>query len=93
MGFYIFMKVPSSAENKKMISGVVKKCLDVLSKHMDSVQIMGTWVNEHDETEIISYGTGNWYARQGMATELVNTDSAETLADVLNDNDIDLDKK
>ena len=50
-----------------------------LSEHFDAVQIMATW-NEDGLTKCVNRGNGNWYARQGMAHEFIEQDSAQTQA-------------
>lgn len=50
-----------------------------LFEHADAVQIMVTW-NEEGKTHRVFTGCGNWYARQGMAHELIECDKAQTNA-------------
>lgn len=57
-----------------------------LGEHFDHVQILTTW-NQEARTFNVYRGTGNWYARQGMAHSFINQyiaqDSAMELAKVL----------
>lgn len=76
----------------------VDAAMTVLLEHFDAVQIMVTW-QENGLTKNICRGSGNWYARQGMAHEFINADiaqeNARQLAEELNDeppDDIDLTK-
>lgn len=72
---------------------VVRTHVTALSEFFDSVQIFVS--NSTDNgTENVFLGTGNWFARQGMAHDFINKDRAQTeaheLAGVMrpaNDND------
>lgn len=63
-----------------------------LSEHFDCVQIMVS-LNEEGLTKCLKRGSGNWYARQGMAHEFINEDQsmmqAYQIADALNPRDED----
>lgn len=50
-----------------------------LMEHFDAVQILATVVSERG-TELVAIGSGNWYARRGMAEEFINRDRAVTEA-------------
>jgi hypothetical protein len=50
-----------------------------LMEHFDAVQILATVVSERG-TEMVAIGSGNWYARRGMAEEFINRDKAVTEA-------------
>lgn len=47
-----------------------------LGEHFDHVQIMVSW-NEDAQTHRDFFGTGNWYARQGLAHEFIQFDIAQ----------------
>lgn len=55
-----------------------KVCRD-LGEHFDHVQILTSW-NEEGLTKAQNFGTGNWYARIGMAREFIVNDDARTTA-------------
>lgn len=46
-----------------------------LGEHFEHVQIMVSWDAE-GQTNSLKRGTGNWYARQGMAHEFIQRDQA-----------------
>ncbi len=50
-----------------------------ISEHFDAVQILASW-NEQSMSLIAKRGAGNWYARQGMAHEFINSDIAQDTA-------------
>ncbi len=50
-----------------------------LGEHFDAVQILVSW-NENGTTSLAKRGTGNWYARQGMAHEFITSDIAQDTA-------------
>lgn len=54
----------------------------MLGEHFPAVQIMVSW-NEEAECRCVFRGTGNWYARQGMAHEFIQTDIARGTANEL----------
>lgn len=47
-----------------------------LGEHFDAVQIFATWC-DHGCTIGTTRGTGNWYARQGLAHEFIQADIAQ----------------
>ena len=53
-----------------------------LMEHFDAVQILATVVSERG-SELVAIGSGNWYARRGMAEEFINRDRAVTEANEL----------
>ena len=61
---------------------IVQKALDILGEHFDAVLILVSW-NHDGLTSCIPSGSGNWYARQGMAHEFINTDTAQEHARML----------
>lgn len=60
-----------------------------LTEHFDAVQILASYQTEDGGTRCIKRGSGNWYARHGMAEEFVRChredSAAETLARVIKD--------
>ncbi len=50
-----------------------------VGEHFDAVQILATW-NEQGETRSLNRGTGNWYARQGLAHAFINFDANQDAA-------------
>lgn len=50
-----------------------------LGEHFDAVQILAS-SNEGGTSSMVSSGCGNWYARQGMAHEFINSDIAQDTA-------------
>lgn len=57
-------------------AALLKRAAAELGEHYDAVQILVSW-NEQGITSCGSYGTGNWYARQGMAHEFIQKDIAQ----------------
>ena len=66
--------------HETMLVGLLDQCLEILSEHLESVQIIGSFVNDGGETERVTRGVGNWYARIGMAQEFLEMDAAATTA-------------
>ena len=50
-----------------------------LGEHFDAVQILGSWMNG-GHTRCAKRGSGNFYARQGMAREFIEINLAEDQA-------------
>jgi hypothetical protein len=77
-----------SDEAKDILEDASRK----LGEHFDAIQILASW-NEESLTKAMYRGSGNWYARQGMAHEFINADiaqdTAHKIADQLNKNDSD----
>ncbi len=73
--------------NTEQQLAIVDAAVAALGEHFDSVQILVSTV-EGTKTRCIKRGSGNWYARQGMAHEFVNEDvaveNARQIADRLN---------
>lgn len=65
----------SAEEYEKIIEEFAVK----LGEHFDAVQILVSWTEE-GRTKCSKAGTGNWYARQGMAHEFINSDIAQDTA-------------
>lgn len=71
------------AEAERYIEGI----LNQLSEHFpDGVQILATrMAPEGKGTERFFMGSGNWYARQGMAQAFIKADEARTVAEEIGD--------
>lgn len=50
-----------------------------LSEHFDAVQILASYPLDGG-TQPITGGSGNWFARQGMAHDFIDTERAEQIA-------------
>jgi hypothetical protein len=55
-----------------------------LSEFFGSVQIHASALTIDGDTQSFHAGNGDWYARQGLAQEFIDTDQAETLAKEIN---------
>jgi len=51
-----------------------------LSEIYDSVQVMGSFVDCNNQTMMHHRGSGNWFARQGMAHTFISESLAEDQA-------------
>lgn len=73
-------------------SEMLEKIVAQLHEHFEAVQIMVSW-NEEGESRCQRNGAGNWYARIGMAREMILFDDAQIaareLAKVINGEDDD----
>lgn len=58
---------------------LVRQHITALSEFFDSVQILASNTTDIG-TENVFLGTGNWFARQGMAHDFINKDRAQTEA-------------
>lgn len=58
---------------------IVRPMMEQLGEHCDSIQVLATWTEE-GSTFRYKYGTGNWYARRGLAMEFIEQDQAQTTA-------------
>lgn len=63
------------------IRALLDKHNNILSEHFDCVQIMVSWLNPNNETESMTRGSGNWYARQGLAREFINKSQADNIGE------------
>lgn len=54
-----------------------------LSEHFDSVQILVSVLEADGSTRMHMAGSGNWYARRGMAQMFVESDQANTMGHCL----------
>ena len=59
-------------ETENLLTGIASQ----LGEHFDVVQIMVSW-NDQGLTYARKTGCGNWYARQGLAHEFINSDTAQ----------------
>lgn len=55
---------------------ILERFAAMLGEHFDAVQILASW-NDEGLSYCAKRGTGNWYARQGMAHEFINADIAQ----------------
>lgn len=62
--------------NEPRANEILDKHLGMLAEHFDSVQIMATGLDTKGDTDVFFRGTGNWYARQGMAQSFINHNKA-----------------
>lgn len=58
---------------------IVSRLVNQLGEHFEAVQVMVSW-NEEGETRCNHNGSGNWYARQGMAREFLQFEEAQIIA-------------
>lgn len=58
----------------------IDKRLRELSEHWECVQILVSRLNPKGETEMITRGGGNYYARRAMCQTFVERDQADTLS-------------
>ena len=72
----------SAAENTHaaFLNGLVDQALEVLSEHFDSIQVVGTFLDDGQMTHCLTRGTGNWYSRVGAVREFLDRDQAQTTA-------------
>ncbi len=54
-----------------------------LAEHFDAIQILASRVREEGDTLRVWWGSGNWYARQGMAQEFIHTEQAREIAQAI----------
>lgn len=64
----------------EMLVELMDRCLRDLGEHFDSVQLIGSFVTDDGQTQRVTRGIGNWYARIGMAQEFLEMDAAQTTA-------------
>lgn len=58
---------------------IVRQHVTALSEFFDTVQILASNTTDIG-TEHVFIGSGNWFARQGMAHDFINRDRAQTEA-------------
>lgn len=61
------------------VTAIIDSKVNQLSEHFDAVQILVSWPSEGGGTMSCYRGSGNWFARTGMARDFMNRDEAETL--------------
>lgn len=61
------------------MSDALQQAVDLLGEHYDAVQVLVTW-SDAGITKSRHLGSGNWYARQGMAHDFVKSDDSAELA-------------
>ena len=76
---HTFPKHPMTADEKAAKVALVKRVCHELGEHFDAVQILCSYA-DGTGTEVIGQGAGNWYARQGMAREFCEKDTAREIA-------------
>lgn len=59
---------------------LMRKIASELAEHFDAVQILASHRDGNGNTQLIKYGEGNWYARQGMAHDFINAEQAQETA-------------
>lgn len=68
-------------EREQIIDEITSKYLNAISEYCDCVSVSLTFDKEGG-TVGTHKGFGNWYARQGLAREFIEQDSARTHFDV-----------
>ena len=58
----------------------IRKALEILGEHYGAVQILASHETVSGDTVLASWGLGNWYARQGMAHQFLDTEIARNFA-------------
>lgn len=58
---------------------LVRKFARDLGEHFDAVQVLVTW-NEEGISKDFACGSGNWYARQGLAHEFITKNQSMSIA-------------
>lgn len=69
---------------KEEIDAICMPFMEKLGEHCDSIQLLATWTEEGN-THRYKFGTGNWYARRGLAMEFIEQDQAQTAAKEISD--------
>lgn len=64
---------------RERLLALVDKCARELGEHFEAVQILASFT-DRDGSHNFKIGSGNWYARQGMAREFIDTDQAKCVA-------------
>jgi len=65
----------SNEDAEKMLDAMLAR----IGEHFDHVQILTTW-NDRGITKNLYRGSGNWFARQGMAHDFIHQDIAQDAA-------------
>ncbi len=61
------------------VTNLIDSKVNQLAEHFDAVQILVSWPSDSGGTMSCYRGSGNYYARTGMARDFINRDQAETL--------------
>lgn len=61
--------------DQKVANEKLQKAVQELGEYFDAVQIFATW-GEDGDTMKADVGCGNWYAREGMVAEWVQSNEA-----------------
>lgn len=59
---------------------VLQRHVSELSEIYDNVQVLASWLETDGRTSSHKRGSGNWYARQGLAHEFIEENIAEDQA-------------
>lgn len=63
----------------------IQKHAGQIAEHFDCIQILASRLNDRGDTEVVAMGSGNWYARLGMAREMLDRETARTQRKVMMD--------
>lgn len=66
-----------TTEERNNLNKLVAQFAETIGEHFDAVQIM-TCVCDEEGTSSFYRGSGNWFARQGLAHEFIAAEIAET---------------
>lgn len=68
---------------------ILDPILEKLGEHFDAVEILTSWTEavpgQGSTTRSQPRGTGDWYARQGLAHEFINREQVDDLATAIAD--------
>ena len=70
--------------NLEELSKIVEKAVSDLGEHFDAVEILASNV-DGEGSDCIKRGSGNFYARLGMAQEFIDEDRAQVWAKVFDE--------
>lgn len=70
------MRKKSVEQEKEMLD----KMMVILEEHFDCIQILVSKLRPDGGTESHFRGSGNWYARQGMAYEFIDEQKSREMA-------------
>lgn len=63
---------------------VVRKCTVILGEYFDAVQILcSVQLPGSEGTQMVALGSGNWFARAGMARRLLIRDTAQEFSEFI----------
>jgi hypothetical protein len=75
--------------NQAEASEILQRHVSNMSEHFDAIQVLVTWFEGDGVTRALSKGSGNYYARVGMAKEFVVREDAAQLCKLLGEKDDD----